>query len=62
MELMRIFLFMFLFPIIGLQANEILIYQKANVGPYANFNPISYYFNTAFDTIQIQTILVRKTI
>ncbi len=52
MELMRLFLFMFLFPVIGLKANEILIYQKTKTGPYATFNPISYYFNTAFDTIQ----------
>jgi hypothetical protein len=49
---MRIFILFILIPFYTSFGNEVLLYQKKPVGPYANFNPISYYFNTAFDTIQ----------
>ena len=41
-----------LLPFCFAYSNEVLLYQKEEIGPYRHFNPISYYFNTAFDTIQ----------
>ena len=49
---MRIFFLFIFFPIFSSFSSEVIFYKKSNVGPYANYNPISYYFNTAFDTIQ----------
>ena len=49
---MRKFLLFILLPYFSTFASEVLLYQKKEIGPYATFNPISYYFNTAFDTIQ----------
>ena len=45
-------LLIILIPIFSSNGSEILIYKQDKIGPYSNFNPISYYFNTAFDTIQ----------
>ena len=49
---MRCFLLAIIFPVFASFGDEVLLYKKETSGFYANFNPISYYFNTAFDTIQ----------
>jgi len=49
---MRSFFIFIFIPLYTTFANDVLLYKNRDVGPYANFNPISYYFNTAFDTIQ----------